>query len=138
MTAYTSVLRGKRMEFLIELVPSARRIAVLINPSNPGAKQAIEEAQAEARANGREALILQASDENEFDAAFSKLRNSRAGALLVNNHPYFTSRRAALVRLTAEHGVPAMYQFREFAVEGGLISYGTDIAAVYRQAGAYA
>jgi putative ABC transport system substrate-binding protein len=138
VTAYTSVLRGKRMEFLFELVPSARRIAVLNNPSNPGAKQAIEEAQAEARANGREALILQASDENEFDAAFSKLRNSRAGALLVNNDPYFTSRRAALVRLTAEHRVPAMYQFREFVVEGGLISYGTDIAAVYRQAGAYA
>jgi putative tryptophan/tyrosine transport system substrate-binding protein len=131
-------LMPKRLELLSELVSQARVIALLVNPNNVNAEGMIGDVREAARAKGVQLPILKAGTESEIDAAFASLVELQAGGLVVGSDPFLSSRREQLVALAAEHAVPAIYEFREFAAAGGLISYGTSLTAAYRQAGIYA
>jgi putative ABC transport system substrate-binding protein len=130
-------LMPKRLELLTEMVPQAGVIALLVNPSNPNAERIIREVREAARTKGVQLHVLKAGTEGEIDAAFASLVELHAGALVVAADPFFNSRREQLVALAARHAVPAIYEWREFATAGGLISYGTSLSAVYRQVGIY-
>jgi putative tryptophan/tyrosine transport system substrate-binding protein len=141
LTGFSNIaaeLRLKRIELLSELVPQARVIALLVNPTNLPNEPAIREAQEAARAKGVQLQILKASTESEIEAAFASLAQLHAGALVIGGEPFFASRREQLVALASRHAVPAIYDWREFVAAGGLISYGTSLPAVFRQAGIYA
>jgi len=125
-------LMPKRLELLSELVPRARVMAMLVN-----IERNIGDMQQAARAKGVQLQILEAGTEGEIDAAFATLVRLHAGALLVGD-PFYLNRREQLVALAARHAVPAIYDWREYVVAGGLISYGTSLTAVYRQVGIYA
>jgi putative tryptophan/tyrosine transport system substrate-binding protein len=131
-------LNPKRLELLSELVPQARLIALLVNPNFPSAERVIGDVQEAARAKGLHLSILKASSEGEIDTAFAALVQLQAGALLVLADPLFFSRREQLIALASRHAVPAIYQWREFAAAGGLISYGPSLTSAVRQAGIYA
>ena len=128
----------KRLELLSELVLQARVIALLVNPKNAYTEPMIRDVQEGARAKGVQLPILKAATESEIDVAFATLGNLHAGALVVGDDPFFTSRREQLVALASRHAVPAIYQFREFTAAGGLISYGSSLTALIRQVGIYA
>jgi putative tryptophan/tyrosine transport system substrate-binding protein len=125
-------LMPKRLELLSELVLRARVIAVLVN-----IERNIGDMQQAARAKGVQLQILKAGTEGEIDAAFATLVRLHAGALVVGD-PFYLNRREQLVALAARHAVPAIYDWREYVVAGGLISYGTSLTDVYRQVGNYA
>ncbi len=131
-------LMPKRLQLLSELVPQARVIALLVNPNNPNTERIMREVQEAAGAKGVTLSILKAGTESEIDIAFVTLVQRQAGALVVGADAFFTGRREQLVALAARHAVPAIYDTREFAASGGLISYGASRSAVYRQAGIYA
>src|SRR5262249_51195093 len=132
------VVGSKRLELLHELVPTARVIALLVNPANPTLVETnSKELQAAARTLGLELHILNASTERDFDSAFAKLIQLRAGRLVVAPDPFFTSRSEQLAALTIRHGVPTIHYNREFAIAGGLLSYGGGSADAYRLAGNY-
>ena len=133
----TAGLEAKRVGLLHELVPSANRIAVLVNPDYTDAEAQIKEVQEAARTLRLDLPILKASNESDFEAAFATVTEQRAGALLVASDPFLFSRRNQLVALAARHAVPAIYQFRECATIGGLMSYGTRITDSYHQVGVY-
>jgi ABC transporter substrate binding protein len=137
VTIVTAELNPKRLELLSELVPQAYVIALLVNPNNASAERVVTDVQEAARARGVQLHILKASNEGAFETAFASLAQRQAGALLVGNDPFFFHRRNQLVALAARHAIPAMYEWREFAAAGGLISYGTSIAGMVRIAGAY-
>jgi putative ABC transport system substrate-binding protein len=126
----------KRLELLSELVPQAGIIGLLVN-QNSHPERIIQDLQEAARAKGVQLQILKAGAEGEFESAFALLVQSRAGALLVANDPFWFGRRDQLVALAGRYAVPAIYEWREFTAAGGLISYGTSRAGVYRQAGIY-
>jgi putative ABC transport system substrate-binding protein len=138
VTTFNAVVGSKRVQLLHELVPNAAMMALLVNPNYPSAGSEIRETQAAAHAVGRNLIVLNASTESEIDSAFAKLVQQRVGGLMVTGDPFFVSRRNKLVALAAQHGVPTIYVQREFAVAGGLISYGTNLADAYRQVGIYA
>ena len=98
----------------------------------------VRDTQEAARANGRRLAILKAGTESEIDAALAALVQEHAGALIVASDPFFNSRREQIVALAARHAVPAIYDWREFAEAGGLMSYGPSLTDIYRQAGVYA
>jgi len=127
----------KRLELLSELVPEAKVIALLVNPSSTfgPAIQSVEEA---ARAKGLKLHILNAATDVELETGFASLAQLQVNGLVVGTDPFFNSRREQLVALAARHAVPAIYEWREFAAAGGLISYGSSLTATYRQAGVYA
>ena len=133
----TGELSPKRLALLSELVPQAKVIALLVNPNSPIAKRIIGDVQEAARTKGVQLSVLNASTEGEIAAAFAALVQLQAGALVVGNDPFFNNRREHLVALASRHAVPAIYEWREFAVAGGLISYGTSLTSVYRQHGGY-
>jgi putative ABC transport system substrate-binding protein len=137
MSFFTNELNLKRLELLSELVPQVRIIAILVNPNNPFAEYTIRNAQEAARAKGVQLQILKAGAEGDFGTAFASLVQTHAGALLVASDPFFNSQREEVVALAARHPVPAIYEWREFAAVGGLISYGPSITDIWRQAGAY-
>jgi putative tryptophan/tyrosine transport system substrate-binding protein len=132
----SSPLLAKQLQLLCELVPAAETIALLVNPNNPNTDNRLEEIREAARAVGRELLVATAKGENEFELAFATIRQ-RAGALVVPPDPTFTARREELIALAARHAVPASYPFREYAVSGGLMSYGASLSEAYRLAGTY-
>ena len=138
VTILTAELNAKRLDLLSELVPQARLIALLVNPTNAAAERIINDVQQAARSKGIQIAVLRAAAEDEFETAFASLVQLNAGALLVGNDPFFNSRREQLVALAARHGVPAIYEWRDFTEVGGLISYGTRRSAAYRQLGIYA
>jgi putative tryptophan/tyrosine transport system substrate-binding protein len=136
----TAELLPKRFELLSELVPQAKVIAVLVNPNirslaNELAIRAVQEA---AQAKGLQLRIVKASTESEIDAAFAALLQQQVGALAVLGDPFFYYRREQIVALATYHSVPAIYEVREFATIGGLISYGPSLTAIGRQVGIYA
>jgi putative ABC transport system substrate-binding protein len=128
----------KRLELLSELLPQARRFVLLVNPSNGYTEPMISDVQEAARKKGVELSILKASTENEIDTAFATIDRLKPDALVIADDPFFVARQGQLVGLASRYAIPASYQFREFAVAGGLISYGPNLAAAIRQAGVYA
>jgi putative ABC transport system substrate-binding protein len=131
-------LEAKRVELLRQLVPTATTIAVLVNPSSPGAEARLEDVREAARLLGQQVRIVNACSEGDFEAAFAGLVQLGAGALIVVSDPLFNNHRDELTALTARRAIPAIYFDREFALAGGLMSYGTNIADAYRQLGVYA
>jgi putative ABC transport system substrate-binding protein len=136
-TVLTGELIAKRLELLSELVPQAKVIAMLLNPNSKFAESQMRTAQEAARAKGLQLHIMKAGADGEFETAFATLVQLQAGALLVGPDPFFFSRREQLVALAAHHAVPAVYEWREFAEAGGLISYGTSITGTWHQVGIY-
>ena len=134
---FTADLMPKRLELLSELVPQAGMFGLRVN-ENSHPERIIRDVQEAARTKGVQLQILNAGTEGEFETAFASLVQSRAGALLVANDPFWFGRRDQLVALAARYAVPAVYEWREFTVAGGLISYGTSRAGMYRQVGIYA
>ena len=137
MYQLTTGLEAKRLELLHKVIPSVTTMAMLVNPDYPDAGIQISEVQEAARALGLQLHILKARIELDFETAFAALVQQRAGALLVASDPFLFSRREQLVALAARHAVPAIYQFRQSAVIGGLMSYGTRITDSYHQVGVY-
>jgi putative ABC transport system substrate-binding protein len=130
-------LEAKRLEILRQLVPKAVSIGVLANPNYPDADRQLAELQAAARVVKCKIDMVRASTEPEIDAAFATVVQQGADALLVASDPFFSSRREHLVELAARYKLPTIYNQREFTEIGGLVSYGTDFADGYRQAGIY-
>ena len=137
ITLVASDIAAKRLGLLLELVPTAAVIGVLANPNNPISEPQIADLQAAARTLGRQLLVLKASTETDFAAAFAAIDQQHVDALLVAADPFFDDRRAQLVSLAARHKVPASYIRREFVTDGGFVSYGPDPSDALRQAGIY-
>jgi putative tryptophan/tyrosine transport system substrate-binding protein len=136
---FAGEVTAKRLEILRELVPTATRVAVLVNPANAAnAETTLKEAEAAARTIGLTIRVLNATTSREIDAAFATLGRERSDALLVGIDPFFNSRRVQLVHLATLHKLPTSYAARDFAEAGGLMSYGADITAAWRQVGVYA
>ena len=135
VTFLISMLGPKRLELLSELLPSTSTIALLINPNNPNAAADVPETEAAANALGRRLEVLTASTEGDLETAFTTMVRRQAGALVVMADPFFLARRERLVALAARYAVPTIYPFRDFAVAGGLMSYGSNIPDVERQVG---
>ena len=136
---FTVELAAKRLELLIELVPRATRVAVLVNPAVAAGEATVRDAQVAARAMGLQIQVLNASSSsNEIIAAFGTFARERPDALLVGTGPPFTGRRAQLVQLATYYKIPAIYSLRQFVEIGGLISYGASLTDAYRQVGVYA
>jgi putative tryptophan/tyrosine transport system substrate-binding protein len=138
MILLTSALAGKRLGTIKQLVPTATKFAALINQHNPRAESDVAELQTAAGALGVELQVLTASTESEIRAAFADVGQRGAGGVLVNTDSFFGSRRDQLVALAAQYRLPAIYYERDFALAGGLMSYGTNLSDVYRQIGLYA
>jgi putative ABC transport system substrate-binding protein len=133
----SNVLGAKRVELLHELAPKVSRIALLMNPSNPNAAAEQTDAEAGARKLGRETLVLNAGNPREIDAAFDELLQAKADSFITATDPILLDRRQQIVSFAERHALPAVYFVRQFAVAGGLLSYGPSITWMYRQAGAY-
>jgi putative ABC transport system substrate-binding protein len=134
----TVELGPKQLEMLHELVPTATIIALLVNPTNPtNAETLSRDLQAAARTLGLQLHVLHASSERDFDTVFATLSRLRAGALVIGSDPFFNSRSQQLAALALRHAMPTMYPFREYAIAGGLISYGNSFADAHRQVGVY-
>jgi putative ABC transport system substrate-binding protein len=131
-------LTPKRFELLSELVPQAGVFALMVNPNNPIAETQIRDVQEAARTRRVRLYVLKAGTEGEIDAAFTTLVQLHVDALVVGNDPFFWSVRDRFVTLADLHAIPASYFSREFVAAGGLISYGANLAAVYRRLGVYA
>jgi putative ABC transport system substrate-binding protein len=135
----TAEVTAKRLDLLRELMPSATRVGVLVNPVNAtNTETTLREMAAAARTTGLQVKVLNASTSREIEAAFASLLHERPDALFVGAEPYFYSRRVQLAVLAASHRLPAIYAQRDFVEAGGLMSYGTNIAAAFRQIGVYA
>ena len=133
-----SELHAKRLGLLHELVPSAVRVAVLINPGNAvNAETTLRDVQAASGAVGLQIHIIRASTSREIDAAFATMERERPDALLVGGDPFFNSRRVQLVLLATRLAVPAIYASREYAEIGALMSYGTNFLDTFRNVGVY-
>jgi ABC-type uncharacterized transport system substrate-binding protein len=131
-------LVAKQLDFLRELVPSANRVAALVNPANSrNASAALADLDLTARARGLQIQVLNASTSGEIDARFASFLQERPDALFVSGDGLFTSRRVQLVQLATFHRVPTIFANRDFAEIGGLISYGTNLPDAWRQVGLY-
>jgi putative tryptophan/tyrosine transport system substrate-binding protein len=133
----TSSMEPKRLGMLRDLVPAVAVIGVLLNPNFPPSAGQLQELEAAARQTGQQLFISKASDDAELSAGLGSLLQQRVGALLVCADPYFDTQRDRIIAFAAQNRLPTMYHFREFAVAGGLISYGPSITDAYRQAGIY-
>jgi putative ABC transport system substrate-binding protein len=140
VTLFQGELLPKRLELLRELVPTAAVIAVLLNPDNPNLQTRSRDVQEAARNIGQQILVLNAGSESDIDRAFATIVQQRVAALLVSDDPFLgaPAHREQILALAARHAVPASYPFREFASEGGLMSYGASQGDGVRQAGVYA
>jgi putative tryptophan/tyrosine transport system substrate-binding protein len=134
----TTALAPKRLEILREVVPKAAVIGLLLNPNGASVRPQVEDVEKAARAVDQQVRILHASSKRDFETAFATMVQTRIGALIVGADPFFSSRRDQLVALAARDRIPAIYEWREFAEAGGLMSYGSDLADGYRQVGLYA
>jgi putative ABC transport system substrate-binding protein len=136
-TLLSQDLAPKRLELLHDLVPKAVSVALLVNPTAPGAEVESRSLQTAAAGIGMQVQTFWAGNDSDLQAAFSTIVERKVDALIVQADPFFTSRRDRLVDLANRHVIPAMYPFREFAIAGGLVTYGADIAEVFRQTGVY-
>jgi putative tryptophan/tyrosine transport system substrate-binding protein len=135
VTLFTVELEAKRLELLRQLSPSLTVVAALINPSNPNAEDVTSYLQSAARALGLETRLLQAATEAQLDTVLGNL--PKANGMLVGNDPFFVSQRAKIIAAAARQSLPAIYQSREFPASGGLASYGSNLAEMYRKSGTY-
>jgi putative tryptophan/tyrosine transport system substrate-binding protein len=132
-------LLAKRLDLLRELVPTARRIAVLVNPANPQrANVMVKEVQTEAQTMGMDTRVLSAGTADEINVAFARFERERPDALFVQPDPFFPARRIQLANLAARHALPSSFSVRENVEAGGLMSYGPNFLVVLREAAAYA
>jgi ABC-type uncharacterized transport system substrate-binding protein len=134
----TDQMEAKRLGLLHELVPGVPVIGVLMNQNFPPAERQLLELEAASRTIGQRLFVAKASNDAELDAAFTALAQQQIRALLVAADPYFDTRRERIVAFAAQHRLPAMYQFREYAAAGGLVSYGVSLTEAYHLFGAYA
>jgi putative ABC transport system substrate-binding protein len=133
----TNSLEAKRLGLLNELISNASSIGVLVNPDTPGAESQRLELQSAATALKRNVAIIPARDERDIDTAMANFARLHTNALLVAADPFFFAHRELLVALAARFAIPTMYEFREYVVGGGLISYGISLVDAYRQIGRY-
>ena len=139
MALLTGPLVAKRLEIALQLAPAGAPVGYLTNPQALGeAGDYLSEVQAAAQAIGQRLIIVNASRQHDMAAAFAALVDQRAGALIVSTDPYLFGRRNQIIALAARHSLPTIYDRREFAAAGGLITYGTHLADAYRQIGVYA
>jgi putative tryptophan/tyrosine transport system substrate-binding protein len=137
VTTLSSELEPKRLELLHGVVPAATVFGALVNPSSPNVGVLSKRLQAAADTLALKLQILHAGTEAEFDSVFTSLAQMKAGGLMIGSDALFISRGGRLGELSVRHAVPAIFQFRAFAVGGGLTSYGADLADLYRQSGIY-
>ncbi len=137
-TVFSYEMESKRLGLLHEAAPAAKTIAVLFNPANPAVELQLRDVRDAAPRIGVEIIIFSTKAEDEFEAIFATMAQRQAAGLLVGADPFFNSRRARLIALAAQHRLPAIYEWRQFAVDGGLMSYGTVLTDAYSQAGRYA
>jgi putative ABC transport system substrate-binding protein len=135
--SFTSVVETKKFGLLREMVPHAMITAMLINPNFPPAEPDAKEVSGRGAALGHELLIFRATNEQEIEAAFATFEKQRVDALLVAGDPFFNGRREQIVALATRHSLPGIYEFREYAAAGGLMSYGIDLPDNYRQMAVY-
>jgi putative ABC transport system substrate-binding protein len=135
VTLYTVELEAKRLELLRQLLPSLTAVSALINPSNPNVGDVTDYLKAAAKALGLEVRLLHAASEAQLDAVLANL--PQVNAMLVGNDPFFVSQRAKIIAAAARNSLPAIYQSREFPASGGLVSYGSNLADMYRKSGIY-
>ena len=138
VTSLNIEIGQKRLQLVRELMPAATVVAALVNPSSPTAEVQSKDMQSAARQLGLKIHILQARSEQDLTAVFAQLNQLQASALVISTDAFFISESAKLAELAALHGVPAIFQFRDFAAAGGLMSYGGSFAETYRLAGIYA
>jgi ABC-type uncharacterized transport system substrate-binding protein len=139
VTQASEEIAPKRLELLHELLPKAGILALLVNPTALElAEPQKREVVSAARALSIDLQVLNASTEQDFERVFAKLSELRAGGLVIGGDAFFTSHAKQLAALTVQHAVPAIYQWREFAAAGGLMSYGSDITDTHRLVGIYA
>jgi putative ABC transport system substrate-binding protein len=137
-TSLNTEIGPKRLQLALELVPSTKIIGLLVNPTNPALAAAqASDAQAAARNLGLQVRVLHASGEPDFDPAFASMGSLGAGALVIGNDAFFISQTQRLAALAVRYAVPTIHQSREFAIAGGLISYGGSLLEAHRQAGVY-
>jgi putative ABC transport system substrate-binding protein len=137
-TVFSYEMESKRLGLLHEAAPAAKTIAVLFNPANPAVELQLRDVRDAAPRVGVQIIIFSTKAEDDFEGIFATMAQRQAGGLLVGADPYFNSRRARLIALAAQHRLPAIYEWRQFAVDGGLMSYGTVLTDAYSQAGLYA
>jgi putative tryptophan/tyrosine transport system substrate-binding protein len=137
VSLFTGQLTAKRLELLHELAPKTTKIAFLLDPTNPTAGIQISDARAAAKSVGLEVHVLPAKTESEIESAFAQMDREHLQALLVGDSPFFVGGRDRLISLAARYTIPTIYQWREYVLVGGLISYGTSLAAAYHQMGVY-
>src|SRR5262245_59681221 len=135
---FAEVLTPKRQELLHELVPAAPLVAMLVNPTAAQTRSELRDVQAAADRIGQQVRIFNVSSNREIDAALATIVEQRIGGLIVQADQFFTIRRDQLVLLTTRHAIPTIFGWREFAVAGGLMSYGTSLRAAHRQLAIYA
>jgi ABC-type uncharacterized transport system substrate-binding protein len=134
----TTDLEPKRLGLLHELFPGAAQLGALVNPKRPSAAQQVMELTEAARNIGQPVVLLNASTDADLDAAFATLVRQRVVAMLVTGDPFFDTRRDRIIAFAAQQKLPAIYQFREYPVAGGLMSYGVSLSEAYREVGIYA
>jgi ABC-type uncharacterized transport system substrate-binding protein len=137
MTLMTNLMEPKRLGLLRDLVPEARLVGVLLNPNFAPTARQLEQIEEAARSIGQRLVVAKASTDAELDAGFAVVVQERADALLVAADPYFDTRRDKIVGFAQQQRLPAIYQFREYVLAGGLLSYGISITDAYRQFGGY-
>ena len=135
---FVAELGSKQLGLLHDLIPAAARVGLLVDPNAPTTESAMRDVAAAASAIGLQVDVVQASDSREIESAFATLIRNRADALLVGPSGFFVSRRLQLAILAARHAIPVVYNVREYAEAGGLMSYGTSVRDAYRQIGVYA
>jgi putative ABC transport system substrate-binding protein len=137
-SVYTTEIAAKRLELLLEILPSVRTVGHLVNPGAEVTNIEIKDIIAGAQRTGHAVEVLKAGSESELDAAFASAASRGVGALVVSADPLFTSRRALIVNLAARYAIPTIYPWREYVEAGGLMSYGTELTWAYQQVGGYA
>jgi ABC-type uncharacterized transport system substrate-binding protein len=135
---FSAELLAKRLGLVRELVPTATRVVVLVNPTGPNSETMLRDAHATAHATGLEISVVNASTSRKINAAFVAFARERPDAVFVDIDPFFTSRRVQLINLASRHAIPTMYPGRQFTEAGGLLSYGSDLTDAWRQVGVYA
>ena len=137
ITLLSGEIIAKRIDLLRDLLPGAKRLAVLVNSTSPSGRAEVAVAEQAVKKLGWQMQVLSVAGEGDLDAAFAPLAGERADAIVITTDPVFESRRHEIVALAAQYALPAIYALREYPVAGGLISYGASVSDMYRQAGLY-